>query len=79
MRALDIRAWSESTSGCPITTPDGRLYFASAGKTFVVQSGPTFKLLATNDLGEPTSSSAAASNGCLYLKGQKHLFCVGEK
>ncbi len=32
-----------STSSSPIVTPDGRLYFASAGKTFVVQSGPTFR------------------------------------
>ena len=68
-----------STASSPIITPDGRLYFASAGKTFVVQSGPTFKLLATNDLGEPSSSSAAAASGRLFLKGQKHLFCVGEK
>jgi outer membrane protein assembly factor BamB len=68
-----------SVAASPIVTPDGRLYLASAGKTFVVQSGPTFELLATNDLGEPTSSSAAASINRLYLKGQKHLFCVGEK
>ncbi len=70
---------SVSTASSPITTPDGRLYFASAGKTFVVQSGPTFKLLATNDLGEPSSSSAAAAGGRMFLKGQKQLFCVGEK
>lgn len=68
-----------STSSSPIVTPDGRLYLASAGKSFVVQSGPEFKLLATNDLGEPSSSSAAASNNRLYLKGDKHLFCVGEQ
>ena len=40
--------------------------------------GPAFKLLATNDLGEPSSSSAAASDNRLYLKGEKHLFCVAE-
>ncbi len=68
-----------STASSPITTPSGRLYFASAGKTFVIQSGPMFKLLATNDLSEPHASSAAAANGRLYLKGQKHLFCVGEE
>ncbi|MFN0021430.1 MAG: PQQ-binding-like beta-propeller repeat protein [Pirellulaceae bacterium] len=68
-----------STSSSSIITPDGRLYFASAGKTFVVQGGLIFKLLATNDLGEPSSSSAAASNNRLFLKGDKHLFCVAEK
>jgi hypothetical protein len=44
-----------------------------------VQSGPKFELLATNDLGEPTPSSAAASNNRLYLKGSQHLFCIGEE
>ena len=43
-----------SVSSSPIATPDGTLYFASAGKTFVVQAGPKFELLATNDLGDPT-------------------------
>jgi len=68
-----------SVASSPIATPHGRIYFASAGKTFVVQAGPTFELLATNDLGEPTSASAAASRGKLFLKGQRHLFCVGMK
>jgi outer membrane protein assembly factor BamB len=77
--AYATRLNGASVAASPIITPDGRLYFASAGKTFVVQSGPTVELLATSDLGEPTSSSAAASNDRLYLKGDKHLFCVGEK
>ncbi|QDU26505.1 outer membrane biogenesis protein BamB [Anatilimnocola aggregata] len=68
-----------SVSSSPIVTPDGRLYFASAGKTFVVQSGPKYELLATNDLGDASSSSAAASNGRLIFKGKKYLFCVGQK
>lgn len=66
-----------SNAASPIATPEGRIYFASAGKTFVVQSGPTFELLATNDLGEPTSASGAASQERLFLKGQQHMFCVG--
>lgn len=80
--ATGKEAYSERLSGVsaassPIVTPDGRIYLASAGKSFVVQSGPKFELLATNDLGEPTSSSAAASNNRLFLKGGKHLFCIG--
>jgi outer membrane protein assembly factor BamB len=68
-----------SVASSPIATPGGRIYFASAGKTFVVQSGPKFELLATNDLGEPTAASAALSAGRIYLKGSRHLFCVGKK
>ena len=68
-----------SVSSSPIVTPDGKLYFASAGKTFVVQSGPKYELLATNDLGDASASSAAASGGKLIFKGRKYLFCVGKK
>lgn len=68
-----------SVPSSPIITPAGRIYFASAGKTFVVQAGPEYELLATNDLGEPTSASAAASQGRFLLKGRNHLFCVGTK
>lgn len=67
-----------SVSSSPIVTPDGKLYFASAGKTFVVQSGPKYELLATNDLGDASASSAAASAGKLIFKGKKFLWCVAK-
>jgi outer membrane protein assembly factor BamB len=75
-------AYTERLSGIsvpssPIVTPDGRIYFASGGKSFVVQAGPKFELLATNELGEPSAASPAVSDGRMILKGQKHLFCVG--
>jgi outer membrane protein assembly factor BamB len=66
-----------SVASSPVVTPDGRIYLASAGKSFVVKSGSKFELLAANDLGEPTTASAAASNNRIYLKGSKHLFCIG--
>lgn len=67
-----------SVSSSPIVTPDGKLFFASAGKTFVVQNGPKFELLATNDLGDASASSAAVSAGKMIFKGKKHLICVGK-
>jgi outer membrane protein assembly factor BamB len=67
-----------SAAASPIAA-NGRVYLASAGKTFVIAVGPTFELLATNDLGEPSSASAAASQGRFVLKGNKHVFCVGMK
>lgn len=68
-----------SVSSSPIVTPDGKLYFASAGKSFVVQTGPTFELLATNDLGDASASSVAVSHGKMVLKGRKNLICIGMK
>lgn len=62
-----------------VATADGRIYIASAGKSAVVAAGPEFKLLATNDLGDPCHASPAVANGRIYLKGAKHLYCIGKK
>jgi outer membrane protein assembly factor BamB len=77
--AYATRLSGVSVASSPIVTPDGRIFFASAGKSFVVRAGPKFELLATNDVGDPCAASPAVSGERLLLKGQKHLFCIGEK
>ena len=68
------------TTACsPIATPDGRVYCASAGKSYVVKAGPTPEVLAVNDLGDAGPASPAAADGALYLKGRRWLFCVRAK
>jgi outer membrane protein assembly factor BamB len=67
-----------STSASPIATPDGRIYCASSGKTYVVRAGPKYAHLATNDLGDPSQASAAFADGKMYFKGRQYLFCVGK-
>lgn len=66
-----------TASASPLATADGRVYFASAGKSYVVKAGPKLDILATNDLGDGGPASPAASGGRLFLKGRKWLFCVG--
>jgi len=66
-----------STSSSPVATPDGRVYLASAGKSYVVNAGPKFEVLATNDLGDGGPASPAVTDGRLFLKGRKWLYCVG--
>jgi outer membrane protein assembly factor BamB len=57
---------------------DGKLYVSSlGGKTFVLAASPKFELLATNDLEEPTYASLAVSNGELFIRTWKHLYCIG--
>jgi outer membrane protein assembly factor BamB len=68
-----------STTSSPIATPDGRVYLASAGKSYVVKSGPQFEVLATNDLGDAGQASPAVSGGRLFLKGGKMLYCIGSR
>ena len=68
-----------SIHASPVAAPDGRVYLASAGKTFVVKAGAKFEILATNDLGDDSPASPAVADGRMYLKGRKMLYCVGTK
>jgi hypothetical protein len=45
----------------------------------VVRAGPKFEVLARNDVKETLMASPAVAGGRLYLRGDKHLFCIGEK
>jgi outer membrane protein assembly factor BamB len=69
-----------SPSTSPIATADGRIYFASSGKSYVIKAGPRFELLATNDLGEGDPyATPAVSGGRLFIKGKSYLWCIGAK
>lgn len=68
-----------STWASPIADAAGRLYIATAGVSYVIQTGDEFNALAINDLGDPNHASPAVSNGKLFLVGTRHLFCVSTK
>jgi outer membrane protein assembly factor BamB len=58
----------------------GRVYIpAHGGVVRVVKAGPAFELLTENDIGEKIVASPAASNGLIFIRGEKHLFCIGER
>jgi outer membrane protein assembly factor BamB len=63
-----------------VYTP-GRLYATThKGHTYVFEpSAKEFKLLATNDLGERINSIPAISDGQLFIRSWKALYCIGEK
>ena len=63
----------------PVADASGRLYFASAGKSYVLQAGAEFRVLAVNDLDDPTHASPAIAGGRLYFVGGRMLHCVGNK
>lgn len=48
------------------------------GVITVIKPGPKFEFIAQNDIGERMYASPAISNGKIYLRGVKHLFCIGE-
>ena len=75
--------WQErlggSFSASPVTA-EGRIYFVSdEGETTVIEAGPAFKVLAKNPLGEKVQASIAISQGQLFIRTEKSLFCIGAK
>jgi len=61
-----------------LVTADGLVYFLSdRGVMTIVKPGPQFKIVARNKLGENTYASPAISNGQMFLRGIKHLYCIG--
>ena len=61
-----------------LVTAGGLVYFqADDGKTRVVKPGPDMEVVSENNLGERSYASPAISNGQLFIRGEKHLFCIG--
>jgi outer membrane protein assembly factor BamB len=57
---------------------NGLVYFLNdEGVTHVVKAGPTFDLVARNELGEKTYASPAISRGQIFLRGFSNLYCIG--
>lgn len=67
------RRFSAST-----VSAEGLVYFLSDdGVTTVVRPGPEYDEVAKNELGEATFASPAISDGQIFIRGEKHLFCIG--
>lgn len=77
--AFSERLPGVSTWASPVATSDGRIYFASAGKSYVLKAGDKLEVLATNDIGEENRASAAVSDGRIFLRGDKNLYCIQKK
>jgi outer membrane protein assembly factor BamB len=58
----------------------GKIYFAAInGTVTVLRAGEKYEVLARNDIGESIVASPALSQGCIFLRGEQHLFCIGGK
>ncbi len=57
-----------------------RLYFTDRdGVTVVLKPGDALDVLATNKLGDPVDASPVPVGDRLYLRGEKFLWCIGER
>ena len=58
---------------------DGRLYIQTEdGECYVLKTGPTFEILTVNRLADIFCASPAVSDGKLFLRGRKYLYCIGK-
>jgi outer membrane protein assembly factor BamB len=69
---------------CTVTSSpiliDGKIYVASdQGDVSVFTASPTFNLLATNPIGERATATPAVADNRLFIRGDKHLFCIGKQ
>ena len=60
-----------------LVTANGLVYFLSdKGIMTVVKAGPEFEVVARSDIGEDMRASPAISNGQMFLRGVKNLYCI---
>jgi outer membrane protein assembly factor BamB len=81
--------WQERLTGtgarnaswsAPVLAGD-RLYLPNKNAdVFVLRASPTFECLATNSIGgEPMNASLAVSEGKIFIRTDRHLWCIGEQ
>jgi len=73
-------AWQERLGEhhASLVSANGLVYFLNDnGVMNVIRPGPAFDRVAQNDIGEKTFASPAISDGQIFLRGDKHLFCIG--
>ena len=59
---------------------DDRLYFTDQkGTTLVLAAGRRYEVLAKNVLKEHTNASIAVSQGNIFIRTWKHLWCIGNE
>jgi outer membrane protein assembly factor BamB len=66
-------------SGSPVLA-DGRIYITNEdGLTSVIKAGPVSEILAQNDFDDYTLSSPAVSEGQIFFRTAKFLYCIGKR
>ncbi len=70
--------FNEGFYSSPVLVGD-RVYLTDReGVTHVLAAAGEFKLLGSSPLGEKSDCTPAVVNGRIYMRGSKHLFCIGK-
>jgi outer membrane protein assembly factor BamB len=64
----------------PFWTADHTIYFATAGMSYVIKPGGKLEIIAKNEMNDPNpAASPAVSDGMIFLRGMKYLYCIAKK
>ena len=63
----------------PVAFEDKVMVTSEDGDTFVIRAGPVFEVIRVNSIGEPIYASIAIGAGKLFIRGEKHLYCIVRK
>ncbi|MEM1442537.1 MAG: PQQ-binding-like beta-propeller repeat protein, partial [Verrucomicrobiota bacterium] len=67
-----------STYASPVAA-GGHVYLTDRGGTItVIKDGPGLEVVATNSLGEGVDATPAPVGSQLFVRGERHLFCIAE-
>jgi outer membrane protein assembly factor BamB len=67
----------QTFSASPVGVGDRVLLLTEEGTTFVLDSGPDYKEIAKNDLGEMSLASPAIAGNALYIRTESKLYKIG--
>lgn len=77
-KRLWLKQLGKHHSAAPVLA-NGHLYFIDdEGITHVLKAGPTFDVVSRNPLDDECYSSPAISQGQLFIRTNRFLFCIGE-
>ncbi|MGB7345995.1 MAG: PQQ-binding-like beta-propeller repeat protein [Pirellulaceae bacterium] len=68
----------DSTYASPVAA-GGKVFLTDrSGTIVVIEDAPQLKILATNSVGETVDATPAPVDNELFIRGERHLFCIAE-
>ena len=67
----------DRTYASPIAA-GGNIYLTGrSGNTVVIKNSDKFEVVSSNSVGETVDATPAPAGNNLFIRGEKHLFCIG--
>ena len=69
--------FEEGFYSSPVLAGDRVYIMDRAGVTYTIRANKEYEVLGESPLGEPASSTPAFVRDRIYIRGEEHLFCIG--